>query len=89
MSAEATTSNGFQLSKLLVTDIKPSIVMEYQIPLPITVDEYHIAQLYSVAEASKNETGGGEGIEVVENRPLVEGIIIYCISSILTSHSTN
>ena len=23
-----------------------------------------VAQLYSVAEASKNETGGGEGVEV-------------------------
>ena len=44
------------------------IIKEYRIPLPITVDEYHIAQLYSVAEASKNETGGGDGVEVVENR---------------------
>ena len=30
----------------------------------MTVDEYQVAQLYSVAEASKNETGGGEGVEV-------------------------
>lgn len=28
-----------------------------------------MAQLYSVAEASKNETGGGEGIEVIKNEP--------------------
>jgi len=35
----------------------------------MTVEEYQIAQLYSVAEASKNETGGGEGIEVVRNEP--------------------
>lgn len=28
-----------------------------------------MAQLYSVAEASKNETGGGEGIEVLKNEP--------------------
>ena len=26
-----------------------------------------VAQLYSVAEASKNETGGGEGVEVGKN----------------------
>jgi len=26
-----------------------------------------VAQLYSVAIASKNETGGGEGIEVLKN----------------------
>lgn len=37
--------------------------------MPMTVDEYQIAQLYSVAEASKNETGGGEGIEVLANDP--------------------
>lgn len=28
-----------------------------------------MAQLYSVAEASKAETGGGEGIEVLANEP--------------------
>lgn len=31
--------------------------------------QYQVAQLYSVAEASKNETGGGEGIEVLKNEP--------------------
>uniref|UniRef100_UPI00358F5FB7 phosphatidylinositol transfer protein beta isoform-like isoform X1 n=1 Tax=Myxine glutinosa TaxID=7769 RepID=UPI00358F5FB7 len=30
---------------------------------------YQVGQLYSVAEASKNETGGGEGIEVLCNEP--------------------
>ena len=28
-----------------------------------------MGQLFSVAEASKNETGGGEGIEVLKNEP--------------------
>ena len=46
-----------------------NIIREYRIPLPISVDEYKIGQLYAVAEASKNETGGGEGIEVVQNEP--------------------
>ncbi len=31
--------------------------------------QYQVGQLYSVAEASKNETGGGEGVEVVKNEP--------------------
>ena len=31
--------------------------------------QYQVAQLYSVAQASKNETGGGEGIEVQKNEP--------------------
>ena len=42
---------------------------EFRIVLPMTVEEYQVAQLWSVAEASKNETGGGEGIEVVNNEP--------------------
>ncbi|ERE67956.1 large neutral amino acids transporter small subunit 3 [Cricetulus griseus] len=37
--------------------------------LPVSVDEYQVGQLYSVAEASKNETGGGEGVEVLVNEP--------------------
>lgn len=44
-----------------------SVLKEYRIPLPISVDEYQIGQLYAVAEASKNETGGGDGVEVIVN----------------------
>lgn len=51
-----------------------SVVREYRVVLPLSVDEYHIGQLYGVAEASKNETGGGEGIEVIKNEPF-EGLI--------------
>lgn len=46
-----------------------SIIREYRIIIPLTVEEYHIGQLYGVAEASKNETGGGDGIEIVANEP--------------------
>ncbi|XP_035230208.1 phosphatidylinositol transfer protein beta isoform-like [Stegodyphus dumicola] len=45
------------------------IIKEFRVILPITVEEYQVGQLYSVAEASKNETGGGEGIEVLKNEP--------------------
>ncbi|CAH1801375.1 unnamed protein product [Owenia fusiformis] len=45
------------------------LIREFRVVLPMTVEEYQVAQLYSVAEASKNETGGGEGIEVKENNP--------------------
>ncbi|KAG1686947.1 Phosphatidylinositol transfer protein alpha isoform [Nymphon striatum] len=30
---------------------------------------YQVGQLYSVAEMSKNETGGGEGVEIKKNQP--------------------
>jgi len=33
------------------------------------VDEYQVGQLYSVAEASKAETGGGEGVQVCPSAP--------------------
>uniref|UniRef100_A0A672Z8S9 Phosphatidylinositol transfer protein alpha isoform n=1 Tax=Sphaeramia orbicularis TaxID=375764 RepID=A0A672Z8S9_9TELE len=34
--------------------------------------QYQVGQLYAVAEASKNETGGGEGVEVLANEPYEE-----------------
>jgi len=46
-----------------------TIGKEYRVVLPLTVEEYRVGQLYSVAEASKNETGGGEGVEVDKNEP--------------------
>jgi hypothetical protein len=45
------------------------IVIEYRIPMPLSTAEYQIAQLYSVAQASKSETGNGEGVQVLINDP--------------------
>jgi len=45
------------------------LIKEYRVTLPMSVEEYQVAQLYAVAEASKNETGGGEGVEVLKNEP--------------------
>jgi hypothetical protein len=36
---------------------------------PIIYFKYQVAQLWSVAEASKENTGGGEGIVVLNNEP--------------------
>lgn len=36
--------------------------------MPISVQEYHVGQLYMIARHSKEQSGGGEGVEVVENR---------------------
>ena len=51
-----------------------SVIREYRITLPMSVEDYHIGQLYGVAEASKNETGGGEGVQVATNEPREEVI---------------
>ncbi|PIK53811.1 phosphatidylinositol transfer protein/retinal degeneration b protein, partial [Apostichopus japonicus] len=40
-----------------------------RIPLPMTVEEYRVGQLYAFAHASLNETGGGDGVEVLKNEP--------------------
>lgn len=45
------------------------LIKEFRITLPMTVEEYQVAQLWSVAQASMDETGGGEGIEVLKNEP--------------------
>lgn len=45
------------------------LMHEFRVVMPMTVEEYQVAQLYSVAEASKENTGGGEGITVLVNEP--------------------
>lgn len=45
------------------------LIKEFRVVLPVSVEEYQVGQLYAVAEASKNETGGGEGVEVIANEP--------------------
>lgn len=54
MSVEGVVSGGQRFPSLF---FPPSLV------------QYQVGQLYSVAEASKNETGGGEGVEVLKNEP--------------------
>lgn len=46
---------------------------EYRIPLPFSVEEYQIAQLYMTAKASERESGkNGEGVEILKNEPYVD-----------------
>ncbi|XP_069475760.1 membrane-associated phosphatidylinositol transfer protein 2 isoform X8 [Ambystoma mexicanum] len=50
------------------------LIKEYRIPLPMTVDEYRIAQLYMIQKKSREETyGEGSGVEIMENRPYIDG----------------
>jgi len=45
------------------------LTKEYRIPLPVSVDEYKIAQVYMISKVSKEHTSHGEGVEVKENKP--------------------
>ncbi|XP_073483458.1 membrane-associated phosphatidylinositol transfer protein 2 isoform X4 [Aquarana catesbeiana] len=50
------------------------LIKEYRIPLPMTVEEYRIAQLYMIQKKSREETcGEGSGVEILENRPYTDG----------------
>ncbi|CAG9774065.1 unnamed protein product [Ceutorhynchus assimilis] len=46
------------------------LTKEYRICMPLTVEEYHIGQLYMIARHSLEQSGDGEGVEVVENKPI-------------------
>ena len=44
-------------------------VVEYRIVLPLTVEEYRTGQLYMIQRLSQEESGHGEGVEIVVNQP--------------------
>ncbi|XP_045127112.1 protein retinal degeneration B-like isoform X6 [Portunus trituberculatus] len=50
------------------------LVKEYRIPLPLTVEEYRVAQLYMIAKKSRQESHGeGSGVEILVNEPYTDG----------------
>ncbi|XP_026084422.1 cytoplasmic phosphatidylinositol transfer protein 1-like isoform X3 [Carassius auratus] len=48
------------------------LMKEYRICMPLTVDEYKIGQLYMISKHSSEQSGGGEGVEVVRNEPCTD-----------------
>ena len=44
--------------KLIKKIVKMVLIKEFRITLPMSVEEYNIGQLYTVAETSLNENGG-------------------------------
>lgn len=51
---------------------------EFRIVMPLTLDEYQRGQIYAMCEMSRNETGGGDGVQVLvhepfEDHPLFDG----------------
>ncbi|XP_071946627.1 protein retinal degeneration B-like [Antedon mediterranea] len=46
------------------------LIKEYRIPLPMSVEEYRIAQLYMIQKKSLEESkGAGSGVEIIVNEP--------------------
>ena len=42
------------------------MLLEFRVPLPYCVEDPNIGYLYMVMEACRNATGGGEGVEWLE-----------------------
>jgi singapore isolate B (sub-type 7) whole genome shotgun sequence assembly, scaffold_1 len=53
------------------------MILEFRIPLPITVADFQVAQLAMVIKAQEKVTGGGEGIVVVKNEPYLLLLLRY------------
>ncbi|XP_029685207.1 membrane-associated phosphatidylinositol transfer protein 2-like isoform X4 [Takifugu rubripes] len=50
------------------------LIKEYRIPMPMSVEEYRIAQLYMIQKKSREEScGEGSGVEILENKPYKDG----------------
>ncbi|GFS12940.1 membrane-associated phosphatidylinositol transfer protein 1, partial [Elysia marginata] len=50
------------------------LIKEYRISLPMSVEEYRIAQLYMIQRKSREESHGTEsGVEIIENKPYSNG----------------
>ncbi|VUZ56303.1 unnamed protein product [Hymenolepis diminuta] len=50
------------------------IIKEYRICIPMTVEEYRIAQLYMIQKKSREESTGNEsGVEILKNEPYTDG----------------
>ncbi|XP_065316201.1 protein retinal degeneration B-like isoform X1 [Gordionus sp. m RMFG-2023] len=46
------------------------LIKEYRIPMPLSVEEYKIAQLYMIQKKSRKESEGeGSGVEILVNEP--------------------
>ncbi|XP_043940084.1 membrane-associated phosphatidylinositol transfer protein 1 [Protopterus annectens] len=50
------------------------LIKEYRIPLPMSLEEYQVAQLYMIQKKSREESSGeGSGVEILANRPYTDG----------------
>nr|CAD7454120.1 unnamed protein product [Timema tahoe] len=50
------------------------LVKEYRIPLPLSVEEYRIAQLYMITKKTRDESHSAfDGVEIMVNEPYTDG----------------
>uniref|UniRef100_A0A7I4CES5 Phosphatidylinositol transfer protein N-terminal domain-containing protein n=1 Tax=Physcomitrium patens TaxID=3218 RepID=A0A7I4CES5_PHYPA len=44
-------------------------IVEFRVIMPLLLEEYRVAQMYMVNKIQEQQTGGGEGVEVLINKP--------------------
>ncbi|XP_039004879.1 phosphatidylinositol transfer protein 1-like isoform X1 [Hibiscus syriacus] len=49
-------------------------VKEYRIVMPMSLEEYRVAQTYMVLKMQQQSTNEAEGVEIMENRPFEDGV---------------
>uniref|UniRef100_A0A6I8NXN2 Phosphatidylinositol transfer protein membrane associated 1 n=1 Tax=Ornithorhynchus anatinus TaxID=9258 RepID=A0A6I8NXN2_ORNAN len=50
------------------------LIKEYHVLLPMSLEEYQVAQLYMIQKKSREESSGeGSGVEILANRPYADG----------------
>ncbi|BHF66777.1 Membrane-associated phosphatidylinositol transfer protein 2 [Sparganum proliferum] len=65
------SNSGNQYQQLTILKM---LIKEYRICMPMTVEEYRIAQLYMIQKKSREETTGKEsGVEIIKNEPYTDG----------------
>lgn len=50
-----------------------SLIVELRIPMPLTSYEYALGSRYTTAKFGLDNTGGGEGVDILMDRPLNKG----------------
>ena len=55
------------------------MILEFRIPLPITVSDFQVAQLAMVISAQEKVTGGGEGSLVLKNEPYASTLTLILV----------
>ncbi|CAN1249477.1 Phosphatidylinositol transfer protein 1 [Linum perenne] len=47
-------------------------IKEFRIVMPMSVEEYQVAQMYMVMRMQQQNTAGSEGVQVLENKPVLD-----------------
>ena len=56
--------------------------LEFRIPMPLELNQYPVGQNWTFLEQSKRETGGGEGVRIIEDKVIQNQQFTYKIYTI-------